>query len=156
MDSTQFKELVSQVTDAIKGAPLDGALAESLNRDFPPDGPVFKAIEDACHKGIEEGWMCKQEHGGIKFGRVLKADDELSGFSVDIVRMTPVKGPHHRHPNGEIDMIMPITPDAKFDEHPRGWLVYGPDTAHHPTVTEGEAIVLYLLPEGAIEFTRNK
>jgi hypothetical protein len=74
--------------------------------------------------------------------------------SVDVVEMESVKGPHHRHPNGEIDMIMPISPGAKFDGHGAGWLVYGPDTAHNPTVTEGKALVLYLLPGGAIEFTR--
>lgn len=35
-----------------------------------------------------------------------------------------------------------------------GWLVYGAGTAHDPTVTGGRALVLYLLPGGAIEFTR--
>jgi hypothetical protein len=43
---------------------------------------------------------------------------------------------------------------ARFDGHAAGWCVYGPGTAHRPTVTEGRALVLYLLPEGAIEFTR--
>ena len=68
--------------------------------------------------------------------------------------MADVAGPHHRHPKGEIDLIMPVTPDAVFDGHGAGWLVYGPDTAHSPTVAKGHALVLYLLPDGAIEFTR--
>lgn len=51
-------------------------------------------------------------------------------------------------------MVMPITPDARFDGHGAGWCVYGPDSAHHPTVSDGEAIVLYLLPKGEIEFTK--
>ncbi len=51
-------------------------------------------------------------------------------------------------------MIMPLTEDARFDGHGAGWLVYGPGTAHRPTVTQGRALVLYLLPGGAIEFTR--
>jgi hypothetical protein len=68
--------------------------------------------------------------------------------------MNDLAGPHHRHPKGEIDLIMPIDPGAKFDGQPAGWLVYGPDSAHSPTVTGGRALVLYLLPEGQIEFTR--
>jgi hypothetical protein len=68
--------------------------------------------------------------------------------------MQDVAGPHHRHPKGEIDLIMPLDEPAMFDGHPAGWLVYGPDSAHRPTVSGGSALVLYLLPEGAIEFTR--
>jgi len=49
---------------------------------------------------------------------------------------------------------MPLTTGAQFDGHGAGWVVYGPGTAHSPTVTEGRALVLYLLPQGAIEFTR--
>ena len=41
------------------------------------------------------------------------------------------------------------------DGHGEGWLVYGAASAHHPTVTGGRAMVLYLLPGGAIEFTRS-
>ena len=31
--------------------------------------------------------------------------------------------------------------------------VCGPDSAHYPTVSEGRALILYLLPDGRIEFT---
>ena len=50
-------------------------------------------------------------------------------------------------------MIIPETGDAKFDGHGEGWLVYEPDSAHQPTVKDGRAIILYLLPDGAIDFT---
>ena len=50
---------------------------------------------------------------------------------------------------------MPLTPGAKFDGHGAGRLVYGPDSAHSPTVSEGKALVLYLLPGSAIEFTKS-
>ncbi len=90
----------------------------------------------------------------MKYGRALKASDELKGHSVDLVYMNDVVGPHHRHPDGEIDMIMPINPNAKFDQRGAGWLVYGPDSSHNPTVTDGDAYILYLLPGGKIEFTR--
>jgi hypothetical protein len=50
-------------------------------------------------------------------------------------------------------MIMPLTEGARFDGHGAGWLVYGPGSAHRPTVTGGRALVLYLLPGGAIDFS---
>ncbi|MEK7820796.1 MAG: DUF4863 family protein, partial [Pseudomonadota bacterium] len=34
--------------------------------------------------------------------------------------------------------------------------VYAAGSAHYPTVTGGAALVLYLLPGGAIEFTKAK
>ena len=49
---------------------------------------------------------------------------------------------------------MPLEGDARFDGHGAGWCVYGPGSAHTPTVTGGRALVLYLLPEGQIEFSR--
>tara|TARA_B100000315_G_scaffold210618_1_gene207002 strand:+ start:8468 stop:8926 length:459 start_codon:yes stop_codon:yes gene_type:complete len=150
MSKEAFQELVQTVTSAIAGKPLDKALAAELNDQIPTGSDTFKNIQSACEAAIVEGWMCDQEYGGIKFGRVIK---DIDGFSVDVVHMADVVGPHHRHPKGEIDLIMPIEGEAKFDNHGAGWVVYGPDTAHNPTVTEGTALVLYLLPDGEIEFT---
>ena len=67
--------------------------------------------------------------------------------------MHDIAGPQHVHPHGEIDLIMPLTEGATFDGNPAGWCVYGPGSAHRPTVANGQALVLYLLPQGAIEFT---
>jgi hypothetical protein len=154
MTPETFTALIATVTERIAGKPLDGALGAELNETFPPQGETFRAITDACHAAIAAGWMCNREGGGIKYGRVVKPGAATHGFSVDVVDMADLAGPHHRHPNGEIDMIMPVTPGAEFDGHGAGWLVYGPDTAHRPTVSKGQALVLYLLPQGAIEFTK--
>jgi len=150
----QFTRLIADVTRRIQGRALDEKLQTDLESMFPADGPVYWEIFTACRAAIDAGWMCNRESGGIKFGRVIKPSDATHQFSVDVVDMQPLAGPHHRHPNGEIDLIMPLEPDAKFDGHGAGWLVYGPDSAHSPTVAGGRALVLYLLPEGAIEFSR--
>jgi hypothetical protein len=152
MTKEQFQEQIASITRAIAGRPVDGKLATFLNERFPAAGPEFKAIQAACNAAISQGWMCDREQGGIRFGRVLK---DVDGFSVDVVQMSDIIGPHHRHPNGEIDMVMPLKGDATFDGHGAGWMVYGPESAHKPTVAGGEALVLYLLPGGAIEFTRD-
>ena len=150
MSKEAFQELVQNITRSIAGKPLDTALAAELNATYSADSDTFKNIQSACEAAVEDGWMCDQEYGGIKFGRGVK---DIDGFSVDVVHMADVVGPHHRHPKGEIDLIMPIEGEAKFDNHGAGWFVYGPDTAHNPTVTDGAALVLYLLPGGEIEFT---
>ncbi len=154
MNKDQFQTLIAQVTGEIAGRPLDDGLADFLNQRFPADGAEFQAIAAACREAVAAGWMCEREHGGIRFGRVIKPTPALHGFSVDVVEMADVVGPHHVHPNGEIDLIMPLAGDAKFDGHGAGWHVYGPGSAHCPTVAGGRAHVLYLLPQGAIEFTR--
>jgi hypothetical protein len=154
MTPEAFAALIAGVTAGIAGKPLDRSLDTELNRRFPPEGETFRAIKRACESAIAAGWMCSREAQGIKYGRVLKPGAETHGFSVDVVEMADLAGPHHRHPNGEIDMIMPLTPGAEFDGRGGGWLVYGPGTAHRPTVAKGRALVLYLLPQGAIEFMR--
>ena len=150
-----FSQLIARVTGKIAGRKLDAELAAFLEAEFPASGKDFQAIFDACQQAIAAGWMCKYEGGGIRYGRVIKPTPAHHAFSVDVVDMENVKGPHHRHPLGEIDMIMPLSGDPKFDGHGRGWLVYPADSAHPPTVIGGRALVLYLLPEGAIEFSKS-
>lgn len=154
MTPEAFQALIAKVTATIAGKPVDAALATFLNERFPPGSAEFDDIAAACKQAVADGWMCEREHGGIKYGRVIKPCDAIHGFSVDVVEMTDVVGPQHAHPNGEVDMIMPLDGEPKFDGHGAGWFVYGPGTVHKPTVAGGRAYVLYLLPGGAIEFTR--
>jgi hypothetical protein len=151
----RFNTLVAQITEFIAHRPLNEALEAELNHTFPFAGTQVAGIFECCRMGIAEGWMCSREAGDIRFGRVIKAEPATCGFSVDVVDMQPIAGPHHRHPNGEIDLIMPLAPGAQFDGHDAGWMVYGPGSSHSPTVTRGRALVLYLLPQGAIEFTQS-
>ena len=152
MSKEEFASLMNEVVDTIGARPVDAGLGDFLNETLPGDGDTFRRIEALCHEGVAAGWMCKHEAGGIRYGRILRPE-AVQGYSVDVVRMDDLRGPHHKHPKGEIDMIMPIDDNACFDGHGRGWCVYPPDSAHHPTVTGGAALVLYLLPDGEIEFT---
>ncbi len=154
MEVQEFETLIAGLTVEIAGRPLDEQLARHLNTQHGPGSDSYQAIFAACRAAIEAGWMCKHEAGGIRYGRVIKPTPALHGFSVDVVDMDDIAGPHHVHPQGEIDLIMPLTEGARFDGHPAGWCVYGPGSAHRPTVSAGRALVLYLLPQGAIEFTR--
>ena len=153
MNAGQFQKLLEPVTDFISGRALDSDLADQLNSRFPADSDTFNTIEAACHEAIADGWMCAEGGAGRRFGRVIEAGAETADLSVDVVDLENIVGPHHRHPTGEICMIMPVSESARFDGMPRGWCVFEPGSSHRPTVTDGEALVLYMLPNGEIEFT---
>lgn len=149
-----FRERLSSLTAQLAGRPLDSALDAWLNQAHGPTSDTYAALKEACEAGVAAGWLCNREGGGIKYGRIFKPADDLHGFSVDVVDMADIAGPHHVHPNGEIDLVMPQGgSDARFDGRPAGWLVCPAGSAHRPTVTNGRALVLYLLPQGAITFT---
>src|SRR5258706_16338424 len=149
MNPERFRELVTGITGRSAGKPLDPQLEAELNRSFPAGGPEYGALFDACRAAIAAGWMCAREAGGIRYGRVIKPDAGTGGFSVDVVDMDAMQGPHHRHPNGEIDLIMPLTEHARFDGRGAGWLVYRPDSAPTPAGGGGRALGLYPRPGGA-------
>ncbi len=154
MSPSEFRELIAKVTVQLAGRPLDANLDIWLNAEHGASSATYASLRDACMAGTKDGWLCEREGGGIRYGRIFKAADDLHGFSVDVVDMTDIAGPHHTHPNGEIDLIMPLDDTAQFDGRPAGWLVCPPGSAHRPTVTNGRALVLYLLPQGSITFTK--
>lgn len=148
-----FRQLIGTLAATVSGRALDGGLEAWLNERHGASSPTFAALAAACRDGVAAGWLCASEAGGIRYGRVFKPAPDLHGFSVDVVDMHDVAGPHHVHPQGEIDLAMPLDGDARFDGRPAGWVVHPPGSAHRPTVTGGRALVLYLLPGGQIRFT---
>lgn len=154
MSANEFKEQLAKITAHIAGKPLNTALDNWLNEEHGVGSSTYKQLQASCMAGVAEGWLCDREGGGIRYGRIFKPEADLHGFSVDVVDMKDIAGPHHAHPLGEIDLIMPIDGEAEFDGRPAGWLVCPPGSAHKPTVSKGRALVLYLLPEGRIDFTR--
>ena len=147
-----LQHMLVEVTEFVGNKPLDTRLEQDLNRVFGIRSKAYESIFSLCKQGRKEKLLCNREAGGIEFGRFLKPSEETRNFSVDVVHMDNIVGPHHVHPNGEIDLIMPLDDGARFDNHVAGWLVYGPGSAHAPTVTDGAALILYLLPDGSIEF----
>lgn len=155
MNSEQLLTLLKPVTDYVASKPVTTELAAELNEKFPHQSDWYNQVKALCEAGKNDGWACQHEAGDIRYGRVFKPTSELNNYSVDIVLMKDVIGPHHSHPNGEIDLVLPLTDGAAFDGVSSGWTVYPPGSSHKPTVTNGEAYVIYLLPGGAIEFTRS-
>ena len=154
MTPDKFRAQIAALTAQIDGRAIDADLDGWLNREHGAGSATFQSLKASCEAGVAEGWLCNREGGGIKYGRIFKPAEDLHGFSVDVVDMADIAGPHHVHPNGEIDLVMPLDGDARFDGRPAGWVVMTPGSAHRPTVSQGRALVLYLLPQGAIEFTK--
>ncbi len=150
----RLREQVAELTAQLEGRPLDAELDAWLNREHGVGSATYRALKASCEAGAAAGWLCNREGGGIRYGRIFKPAADLHGFSVDVVDMRDIAGPHHAHPLGEIDLVMPQEGDATFDGRPAGWVVDAARSAHRPTVSRGPSLVLYLLPEGRIEFTK--
>jgi Domain of unknown function (DUF4863) len=148
-----LKQLIAPVMDEIAIGPVDANLEKRLNQKFPAGGKAFGSLQAACHEAISDGWMCAEGEEGRRFGRVIEAAPETKNLSVDVVQLKDIIGPHHRHPTGEICMVMPDAEGATFDGQGAGWCVNEPNSAHRPTARNGQVLILYLLPDGEIEFT---
>lgn len=154
MSAEHFRAQIIELSAALAGRAMDASLDAWLNAEHGAGSTTYAALKASCEQGVAEGWLCNREGGGIRYGRIFKPAVDLHGFSVDVVDMADIAGPHHVHPQGEIDLIMPLDEGATFDGRPAGWCVYPPGSAHRPTVRNGRALVLYLLPQGQIEFTQ--
>lgn len=154
MTPDAFRLQIAALTAQLADRPLDAALDTWLNQEHGAGSATYEALAQSCRAGVAEGWLANREGGGLRYGRIFKPAPELHGFSVDVVDMTDIAGPHHVHPTGEIDLVVPIDSGARFDGRAAGWLVLPPGSAHRPTVSQGRALVLYLLPEGRIDFTK--
>ncbi|MEB8432607.1 DUF4863 family protein [Cocleimonas sp. KMM 6892] len=154
MSVADFQQQIASLTKQIQGRPIDTDLETWLNLEHGTDSHTYQQLKNQCKQGVTDGWLCQYEGAGIRYGRVFEPSDDIAGFSVDVVDMKDIAGPHHTHPNGEVNLIMPLEGNALFDNHSAGWKVHPPASSHKPTVTNGRALVLYLLPDGKIEFTR--
>ena len=145
-----FLRTLTPLAERLARMPLDdpAELQRELNELLPLDDELIGSVRSAAEAGAEAGWLLPRQNGALRYGRVAK---DLAGFSVDAVWMDG-PGPRHRHPNGEIDLCFAASGEPRFDGNPEGWTVYGPGSAHVPTVSEGAMLILYFLPGGAIEW----
>ena len=149
LSSSSLSPLLEHVAALDLTAP-EKALA-SLTQHFPPDGPFIMGIAALMRAGVADGSLCNRGGGSVRFSRVFKASEASSGLSADAVLMDG-PGPLHRHPLGEVDLCFSEDGEPSFDGEAAGWAVYPPGSTHVPTVSGGTMLILYLLPQGAIDF----
>ena len=120
VSKSDFETLLAPLFERIRNSALNDSLERALNEGFPMAGAFCQSILEACRQGDAGGWVCEREAAGIRYGRVIKPGPSSGGFSVDVVQMRDIVGPHHVHPNGEIDLILPTEGSATFDQRPAG------------------------------------
>lgn len=122
-----------------------------LERRYPADAPAADAFRKSLLELLEAGAICERGELPMRFGRVSKSTPESLEFTIDIVQMNG-PGPEHKHPLGEVNFCVAIDGEPTFDGHGPGWVVFPPDSIHVPTVASGSMLIVYLLPQGAMEF----
>ena len=129
----------------------DSSAAEArLEERFPSSSPEIAAIREAALAALAAGGICERGDPGMKWGRISKPEDTPGGASIDAVHMKDSAGPPHTHPNGEVCLCIPQTEGAKFEQRTDAWIVMPAGSRHVPEVVDGEMLILYWLPEGAV------
>ena len=149
--STALIDALNHVATKLRDVRCDDPeAAAKLERALPYGGPEISKLRELLRTAVEAREVAERENDGVRFSRVKKAASD-GDLSIDVVHMDkPALG--HTHPNGEIDLCFATKGEPQFDNHPAGWVVYGRNSTHVPTVSAGEMLILYFLPGGAIDF----
>jgi hypothetical protein len=146
-------ETFAPLVDAARGIDLrdpERARAE-LARRLDPESPRARALNAELIRLEQAKKIADRGAPPVRYGRVAKATEATANFSIDVVHMSG-PGPRHRHPNGEINWCIALDGTPTFVGRPAGWVVEPPGSEHVPSVENGTMLIVYLLPEGAIDF----
>lgn len=157
MGNDKMVELVLPILEHLAQADLSAPekVINGLNEAFPLDSALVLNIRKLFLEGLEQGWLCDKKGGSASFSRVAKTGEATKGFSIDAVRLEG-PGVWHRHTTGEVDLCFSDNPDARFDGFGEGWVVFAPGSAHVPTASAGTMNILYFIPAGALQWTRDE
>ena len=141
--------------EAARGVDLtDPARARrELDQRFDPRSASAAALARELEVLLAQGKIAEKGELPVNWGRVAKASASTLDFSIDVVVMNGA-GPRHRHPAGEANYCIALEGQPRFDGEAPGWVVLPPDSSHVPTVSGGTMLIVYLLPQGQIEFAR--
>lgn len=150
---TTLLEMLSPLAERIGTLDLtDAPRAEQALRDAL--GPQDRTrLESMLLDAWRSGWLTPKEGTpkGVFFGRLAKPSPATHGFSIDAVDMEGPAAPH-AHPRGEVSFCVAREGEPRFDGRPPGWVVLPPGSHHTPTVEGGRMLIVYFLPDGAVEW----
>jgi hypothetical protein len=155
VSETQKSELLEALLplcNAVAAVDLGAEDADAqIEAQVAANSAAVQRVETLSRQGLEAGWLCPRENQGIAFGRVAKPTETTHSLSVDAVYMSGA-GAAHTHPNGEVSICFATEGEPTFEGHADGWVVLPPGSSHVPTVEGGKMLILYFLPEGAMEW----
>ena len=147
--------------DEVKNRTAGGELEAWLNTTYGPDSDLYRDLARMITDGVRVGWAANIEVDGHHYRRSRIADpaDLIHYFSITAVYMDsvePYRGQYHQHPYGELNLVVPLDPDAKLmgpnGWSGPGWTAPGPGSHHYPEVKGGALIALFYLPAGRISY----
>lgn len=152
MSNEQLLEALKPVLQRLPSLDLSDpqAARDVLEAEFPLDGDLGNTLRALTQDGLRQGWLCKREAGPSRFSRVAKPDAGL-GYSVDAVLLWG-DGPRHKHLQGEVNCMLALEGKPQFCGFEPGWAVFPPGSAHVPSVSGGQMMIFYMLPNGAVEW----
>ena len=128
------------------------AAVATLAARLDPASAEGRRISAELKQLLAAGRICDRGAMPVRYSRVSKAVEATRHFSIDTVHMDGA-GPHHVHPLGEANWCIARDGDPRFDGRPEGWVVMPPGSGHVPTVSGGTMLIVYLLPQGQIQFS---
>jgi len=146
---TTFQPLIDAARDLDLSDPT--AAEKTLTERLDPGSETVAALRRELLLLLESGEIAGRGEMPVRWSRVAPASERTGGYSIDVVHMSG-PGPRHRHPRGEIDFCLALEGAPTFDGRNPGWVVLPPDSTHVPTVAGGRMLIVYLLPEGEIDF----
>ena len=150
-DKEQVLEILAPVARKVAQVDLSLAGAEAALASLLDAGTV-EAARAALVAANEEGWLApRRASPTLSFGRLAKPGPATGGMSIDVVDMRGA-GAAHTHPNGEASLCFALDGDPTFMGKPPGWVVAPPGSRHVPEVVGGRMLIVYFLPEGAMEW----
>lgn len=151
--STDLISTLSPVLVAIADLDLSQPLTarEALEARLPADlmADVTAALV-AAHAA--SSLTPKRATPTLAFGRLAKASTDTHQLSIDLVDMQGA-GAAHMHPNGEVSWCIPLDGAPTFEGCAAGWVILPPGSRHVPTVVGGRMLIVYFLPDGAMDWS---
>ena len=150
-DLKTLLEPISRFVPELDLADAAGAEA-ALNERFPAGSAEIAAIRESAFAALAAGEIAERGEAGMKWGRLSKPQDTPGGASIDAVHMSDSSGPAHTHTKGEVCLCFGESDGATFEGRGDTWIVMPAGSRHEPTVKNGSMLILYWLPEGAVEW----
>lgn len=145
----------------VKNRTAGGELEAWLNQNYGPGTELYEDLARMITEGVRDGWAANIEIEGPSYrrSRIAEPSDVLNYFSITAVYMNsvePFRGQYHQHPYGELNLVVPLDPDAKLmgpnGWSGAGWTAPGPGSHHYPESKGGAVIALFFLPAGRISY----
>ncbi|BCW73588.1 DUF4863 family protein [Arthrobacter sp. NicSoilB8] len=145
----------------VKNRTAGGELETWLNENYGPGTELYEDLARMITQGVWEGWAANIEIDGPNYrrSRIAEPSEVLNYFSITAVYMNsvePFRGQYHQHPYGELNLVVPLDPEAKLmgpnGWSGAGWTAPGPGSHHYPESKGGAVIALFFLPAGRISY----